>query len=434
MVFINNLHFTFLFGLTTLIYCSKKWSNGKIPYILDQKLRTNYYQKKSLFNTLVDINKQTCLKFIPKTENDKNFVEFRYHSRNPSCWDFLTYTNGLNVVTAGPSCLASNVSTQKHNFTDCDIQYINLFYNCPKFIPQMLNCESSYTISLNNKIKNSSKLNKKKQKSTSFIKPTKKLRLQKKLNFKNNTSNDINELLKLYKKINTIPSNFTIIKKNQLSTIKPTSTYISKISSFFNTTTPIITTTNPTYILEERSTTEKLKTTNDTCEINCNIKINLKRLFVLRNENFNVRDTMLESDTLSLKQLQTDNYLIQSGKAFIANIENNNICSCTVPLYRLYNSIISDHFYTTNETELKRAKTLNRYKFEKIEGYCTENFACGAFLPLYRFYNPLISDHLYTTDDEEMMFYKNNLIHGYIFEKIECYLWDRQNIINYCSN
>ncbi|CEF70683.1 Astacin-like metalloendopeptidase [Strongyloides ratti] len=433
MSFIIKLCFILLFFFTILINCSKKWSNGRIPYILDQKLRKNNYQKKSLFNTLVDLNNFTCLKFIPKTENDTNYVEFRYYSRNPRCWNFLTYTNGLNIVTAGPSCLTQNSSVYRHIFTDCDIQYINLFYNCPKFIPQMLDCDSSYTIPIDKKLKNHYKFNEKKQKWTSSKNMIKKIRSQNTFNITNFASEYIKNLIKLYKEKNKIPSKLTTTEKYPLSTIKSTTMYITKTTPFITTTPLILTTTINNNILQETTTTKKTNITNDICEINCNFNAFLKRLFVLHNENFYVRDTMLESDTLSLKQLQTDNYLIKSGEAFIANSENNGICSCTVPLYRLFNSIISDHFYTTNETELKSARTLNGYKFEKIEGYCTQNFACGALLPLYRFYNPLISDHLYTTDEKEMLFYRNNLIHGYFFEKIECYLWDRKDVIKYCS-
>uniref|UniRef100_A0A0N5BEZ9 Astacin domain-containing protein n=1 Tax=Strongyloides papillosus TaxID=174720 RepID=A0A0N5BEZ9_STREA len=436
MVFINILFFTTLYVLITLNNCSNKWPNGTIPYIFDQKLRTNYLQKYSLFNTLIDLNKRTCLRFVPKKEKDTNFVEFRYYTRNPSCWNFLTYSNGSNIVAGGPACLSPKNLFHKHNFTDCDIQYINLLYKCPKFIPQLLNCNSSYTILTDKKVKNLYKFNEKKQKWFGNNESFKKYDVNKKDNFLNVTTKDIKELLRLYKKTNNTSLNSIFTKKVQLPTIKSSTIPIPKATSFIETTTSTMTTTKQTKVI------------NDTCDINCNFNIYLKRLFVLHNGNFNVRDTMLESDTLSLKQLQTDNYILQSkekifflnkfsifldGDAFISKMENNDSCSCTVPLYRLFNSIISDHFYTTNETELRSARAINGYKFEKIEGYCSQNAGCGALLPLYRFYNPLINDHLYTTDGKEMLFYKNNLIYGYIFERIECYLWNRQNIIKYCN-
>uniref|UniRef100_A0A0N5A0K8 Astacin domain-containing protein n=1 Tax=Parastrongyloides trichosuri TaxID=131310 RepID=A0A0N5A0K8_PARTI len=434
MLFIKNIFYlSILFVVCVKVYCYKKWPYGRIPYVLDQKIRKNNALKTTLYNTITDLNKQTCLKFFPKTEKDESFVEFKYYSRNPSCWNFLKYKKGSNRIAAGPSCLAPNNTTNKHIFTDCDIQYINLMYKCPKYKPTILNCSSSYTITIDQ------------NENSSYIFNEKRKKLDFKPNFVKKISSQNKVVEKIKKGLNkqNLIGNYSI-----LTTSTSKSNDIPSLNNFnFTSTKVILKTTTPsiredlikTSFLElikdkiNKKSNLNLRNMNNTCGENCNFNGYLKRVFVLYNGNFNVKDSILETDTLSLKQLQSDNYIVQNANAFIANNEDNNGCLCTIPLYRLYNSLLSDHFYTTNETEFKTARTINGYKFEKIEGYCTQYAGCGAFLPLYRFYNPIFSDHLYTTDEKEMIFYKSNPIHGYIFEKIECYLWKRESNKENCS-
>uniref|UniRef100_A0AC35TI94 Uncharacterized protein n=1 Tax=Rhabditophanes sp. KR3021 TaxID=114890 RepID=A0AC35TI94_9BILA len=168
---------------------------------------------------------------------------------------------------------------------------------------------------------------------------------------------------------------------------------------------------------------DKIISSHLTCSSTCEYEGDLRPLFRLYNGILGINDNMLESDPIMLKQLQMNNYVIKHSKTYIAEVEDTELCQCAVPLYRLYNELNHDHFYTTNNTEADSARDRAGYVFQNIEGYCTQYAGCGAFLPLYRFYNPFLRDHLYTTDQAEMLFFKTNLIQGYVFEKIECYLW-----------
>uniref|UniRef100_A0A1I8BF82 DUF5648 domain-containing protein n=1 Tax=Meloidogyne hapla TaxID=6305 RepID=A0A1I8BF82_MELHA len=107
-------------------------------------------------------------------------------------------------------------------------------------------------------------------------------------------------------------------------------------------------------------------------------------------------------------------------------------CTCIRPLYRLYSEFSKDHFLTSNEDEKNIAENLLGYSFERILGYCTKEPGCGAYLPLYRFYNALNKDHFYTVDQQEMHYYKTHSELAYGFEKIECYVWQKNSSSKGC--
>ena len=88
----------------------------------------------------------------------------------------------------------------------------------------------------------------------------------------------------------------------------------------------------------------------------------------------------------------------------------------SIPLYRYWNAGNSDHFYTTDRTELgDRAFGWN---FEKIEGYVYAEQLPGT-VPLYRYWNAGSSDHFYTTDRTEL----GDRAFGWVLERIQCYVF-----------
>ena len=88
-----------------------------------------------------------------------------------------------------------------------------------------------------------------------------------------------------------------------------------------------------------------------------------------------------------------------------------------VPLYRLWNSIISNHFYTTSTWE-RDAATLFGYTFERVEGYVSPTSEQGL-VPLYRLWNPVITDHFYTTSTRER---DVAALFGYRYERVAAYV------------
>ncbi len=62
------------------------------------------------------------------------------------------------------------------------------------------------------------------------------------------------------------------------------------------------------------------------------------------------------------------------------------------PLYRLYNGVIVDHFYTRDAAEKDNAVKNLQYNYEGIVGYVYPN-ECEGGRPLYRLYSGGATDH-----------------------------------------
>lgn len=84
-----------------------------------------------------------------------------------------------------------------------------------------------------------------------------------------------------------------------------------------------------------------------------------------------------------------------------------------IPLYRYWNSRITDHFYTTNINEIGTA-TLGQIG---KHGYKSEGVVCyvPSPVPLHRYWNSKIGDHFYTTNYNELRSGKN----GWTYEGIQ---------------
>ena len=92
----------------------------------------------------------------------------------------------------------------------------------------------------------------------------------------------------------------------------------------------------------------------------------------------------------------------------------------TVPLYRLYQPTIIDHFYTTNISEAQNARQHLGYNDEGVAARIWPSQASDT-VPLYRLYSPGATDHFYTTNSAE----RNNAIShlGYNDEGITGYVY-----------
>ncbi len=98
----------------------------------------------------------------------------------------------------------------------------------------------------------------------------------------------------------------------------------------------------------------------------------------------------------------------------------------TVPLYRYWNGIGNDHFYTTNIHEIGTSTpgvTRHGYRSEGIAGYCFPHAAVGT-IPLYRYWRSAGSDHFYTTNSGEIGTTIPGHLgkHGYTSEGVACYV------------
>ena len=90
----------------------------------------------------------------------------------------------------------------------------------------------------------------------------------------------------------------------------------------------------------------------------------------------------------------------------------------SVPLYRLWNDGLVDHFYTTNAVEALQSEN-NGYVFDKVAG-CVYASATATTIPLYRLYSKKQTDHFYTTDASER---QAAIGSGYADEGIAAYVY-----------
>lgn len=91
----------------------------------------------------------------------------------------------------------------------------------------------------------------------------------------------------------------------------------------------------------------------------------------------------------------------------------------TVPLYRVFNPVLVDHFYTTSLAEKNAAMSNLGYVDEGVAGYVYPDDECGG-VPLYRAYSVALTDHFYTAsvsewESSQALSYSKEGIAAYIF-------------------
>jgi len=95
----------------------------------------------------------------------------------------------------------------------------------------------------------------------------------------------------------------------------------------------------------------------------------------------------------------------------------------TVPFYRLYQSSSGDHFYTINQAEMTNALSNLGFVYEGFLGYVyppsanRTSLRCGA-APLYRLYSGAAGDHFYTMSKAE----RNSVLGAYTDEGVAGYI------------
>ncbi|KDR84285.1 hypothetical protein GALMADRAFT_237037 [Galerina marginata CBS 339.88] len=100
-----------------------------------------------------------------------------------------------------------------------------------------------------------------------------------------------------------------------------------------------------------------------------------------------------------------------------------------VPLFRLWNPVKKDDFYTTSAPEKQNAIANDGYSDEGVAGYVWPTSTAGGQLqtiPFYRVYNPTVVNHFYTTSTAERdnavnnLGYNNEGIAGYVYGDAQC--------------
>lgn len=93
-----------------------------------------------------------------------------------------------------------------------------------------------------------------------------------------------------------------------------------------------------------------------------------------------------------------------------ATLNNTN---CRAPFYYYWSTTLADALFTWHLTEL--GNPASNYQFQKIECYINTAQILGT-IPLYRYYNSSVTDHRYMTTF-------HNTIEGYNYQKVAGYLY-----------
>jgi hypothetical protein len=88
----------------------------------------------------------------------------------------------------------------------------------------------------------------------------------------------------------------------------------------------------------------------------------------------------------------------------------------SVPLHRYWNPVTTDHFYTTDFSELGSGR--GNFRYEGIECYVLPKRRRGT-VPLHRYWSRLYKDHFYTTDFSELGTGRDS----YVYEKVQCHVY-----------
>ncbi|KAG2135957.1 hypothetical protein DEU56DRAFT_947119 [Suillus clintonianus] len=128
-------------------------------------------------------------------------------------------------------------------------------------------------------------------------------------------------------------------------------------------------------------------------------------------------DHFYTTNVTEMKNAETNlGYILQGDAAYVFTTD----VPSTTPLYRMYNPSVVDYFYTTSwsEVESAEAEADSNYTLEEIAAYVYDINICGS-IPLYRLYSSKETDHFYTTSVPEVL---ETISKGYTLDGIKAYV------------
>ena len=141
---------------------------------------------------------------------------------------------------------------------------------------------------------------------------------------------------------------------------------------------------------------------------------NAGRSPLYRMYNSQIVDHFYTTDYSEVANAQQINYVYEG----IACSLRDSQVSGTQPLLRYWSQSAYDHFYTLHSSEISGNLKNFHYKYEGVTGYCSPQPGPNL-VPLYRYYHEQNADHFYTTDENEIGTSGNG---GYAYETVACYV------------
>ncbi|KAL3116208.1 hypothetical protein niasHT_002332 [Heterodera trifolii] len=111
------------------------WPRARIPFEDDPRLLVDPDQAVALNNARMDLQVRTCVRLVPR-HAEADYVFFSDLGPHIECWNMFEPfpPKGRILVNAGTSCLEPmrRPHRPRRVFSDCDVEYINHLYNCPR--------------------------------------------------------------------------------------------------------------------------------------------------------------------------------------------------------------------------------------------------------------------------------------------------------------
>ena len=128
-------------------------------------------------------------------------------------------------------------------------------------------------------------------------------------------------------------------------------------------------------------------------------------------------DHFYTTNTTEMDSYLANGYTSQGIAAYI--LPSDTQAPTAVPLFRMYSAKSIDHYYTTNTTQRALLIQQGNYLSDGIAGFVYPEEECGT-VPLYRIYKHTIGDNFFTTDQAEVYDFVNQL--GYTYMGIYAYV------------
>ncbi|KAI6197173.1 Metallopeptidase [Aphelenchoides besseyi] len=408
------------------------WPLGRIPYVDDPALVEDEDQAVALNNARMDLQVRTCIKFV-KRRNEQDYVFFTDLGLDAECWNMFERNKGHVAVNAGPACLAPMrwPYKPKQVFSECDIEYVNHLYKCPRKRKQSPICPAGHTImSLPEPFYEKTDRN---RRPYTLITP--------RIRGRHSTTTQLPYIIDELQNTPPIPPlplpslspttlpptlpPTTTTTTPSTTTTMSTTTSTTTIPTTTTTTTTTITTTTETVATVPSTTTMEIEKSTDFPDFTDDIETPPFLSARMKTNKSVLKAHYANRTTAHVPHVLTPHIPTKSPKLLKEKVGSvtkyvgscGSPCNYTgqlLPLRRSYNDKIgvTDHFYTTDlheqqlkikdgyllqkdhllttmEHEKDMAERILGFKFDKALGFCTKEPGCGAYVPLYRFYNPI---------------------------------------------
>uniref|UniRef100_A0A914UYM7 Peptidase M12A domain-containing protein n=1 Tax=Plectus sambesii TaxID=2011161 RepID=A0A914UYM7_9BILA len=285
------------------------WPGGVIPFAVDPLIQQDATRFYAVDNAIFELQARTCLRF-QRRAGQPDYIYFT-DAGSALCWQFLTRTGGMQNVNVGTRCVPplnpQSPTPPARMFSDCDLEQINVIYQCTGLITNNQACYANAPPLAANSTCGSA-------------------------------CNYGGPLAMLYRSYN----NQTFLNDHAYTT--STAELQSRSAQGFIYERPV----------------GYLATTGTDLSCRCLLPMTALYNAAVTNHFYTTRQQDITN---------AQNIFGYTSQGVIGYCANGAGCGAFLPLYRFYSALNSDHFYTTDETERAQYATNILFVYEGIECY-----------------------------------------------------------------